>query len=800
MIAPETKDPTSPSVDSATNNFLELIKHHKALFGMILFVVLFALIPLYGILVPPLPDLTQHIIVNKLLWEKLGGFSNLDIEIAWYLGYRLSAYIMVLIISFLKLFGISLVYLPKIVAIVFMSLHAIVIVPILYFALRSRDWKSTAMAACFVIPAVVCMYSACWFIGFLGYTLGVTLLIPTVFLTERFLRSGKAIDALYVFVLVVLIYMAHPFTLVFWLLWCFGRFVASVALWRIFLEWKRILILGATAIPIFLYHFAIAAGELSGQTQRLGTVSPFVTGEYWYQHRFQELYQGNYLRADEMSSAAPFAILALALIAISSGFAFLSAQNRRLRTTVLASVLFLFSSSWINEGFFPIPGGHWLAYNYRFSSTVYALCIAMAAVTLIRSLPVATSRLPYWIFFVVLGSLSLIISASHVSEVTKAYARFDIPARAIMVKVIARERPIGIALPRSRYWFPDARFLRHYSCLQEPDCNPAGTSFRNIGSDIYPIRLKSTRRIFPQKPYPPSRTGKPGNAMTGGEGYAGGQFSQPRGITTDSHDNLFVADTGNSRIQQFDPDGNFINDFGTYGTGVGEFTSPHGVAIDISGSIYVVDPAGQKLLRFASDGTFDKEWRGSNTSLTQPMDVSIGADNRVYIADGNQIVVFNPENEQFSTWGTVGSEKGQFYKLTGIGVGGDFVFVADSGNNRIQMLDLKGKFVRMWDVEAWAKYVWHYPDVAFDERNKHVYVSSGWSREVLVFDSKGNLLDKMKPNEKTELNNPSSIALSKASDKNRLFVLSTGSDIVDNGDPGVALFEPVDRTEPTAPQ
>src|SRR5215217_3631496 len=66
-------------------------------------VILVAWIPLYRILFPPLVDLPEHLLISKLLWEKLTGVSHLDFEISWFLGYRLLPVILLAGISFCKL-------------------------------------------------------------------------------------------------------------------------------------------------------------------------------------------------------------------------------------------------------------------------------------------------------------------------------------------------------------------------------------------------------------------------------------------------------------------------------------------------------------------------------------------------------------------------------------------------------------------------------------------------------------------------------------------------------------------------
>ena len=141
-----------------------------------------------------------------------------------------------------------------------MSFHAVVAVTILGSFLKDKSWKSCAFAVCFSLPAVACLYSSCWFIGFVNYVLAITLLIPAIFLTERFLRTGKLINAFLLFCSLLLVYAAHPFAPTFWLLWCFSRTIAAIGARSFLLEWKRLILLGVIFAPIFLYHFLATKG------------------------------------------------------------------------------------------------------------------------------------------------------------------------------------------------------------------------------------------------------------------------------------------------------------------------------------------------------------------------------------------------------------------------------------------------------------------------------------------------------------------------------------------------------------
>lgn len=495
-MKPESQSTAPVSGTAWLSKFLASIRTNRAPLLMIASVVLIALIPLYGILFPPLVDLPEHLIISKLLWEKLAGVSGLNLEFSFFLGYRLFPALMTVVISFCKLFGISLVYLPRITSMGLMSLHAVVVVIALYLALKDRSWKSCVQAVCFAMPAVVCLYSACWFMGFVNYTLAITLLVPAVFLTERFLRSGKLMDASLLFLTLVLVYAAHPFAPTFWLMWCVCRAVAGFATRTFVLEWKRLLCLGLIVSPIFLYHFLATAGTDLAPVSRSFLHQPAILSiNGWYQARVLGLFNGAFFQADNISDSRWFALLAIGLILFATFLAFRSKQDQQVRNPALASVFLLFLSSWVNEGFIPVPGGHWLAYDYRFSSTSYAICLAVSGMLLIRFLPGLTDKREYKLVYALLACVSVLASMSHLIEVRGAYGRFDVQARKYMAKVFRNEQPAAIPLPRSRY-HPNGSYLKHYVCLTQPDCNSKGTTFsKGFASMLYPVRIVGVNRV-----------------------------------------------------------------------------------------------------------------------------------------------------------------------------------------------------------------------------------------------------------------------------------------------------------------
>jgi DNA-binding beta-propeller fold protein YncE len=68
----------------------------------------------------------------------------------------------------------------------------------------------------------------------------------------------------------------------------------------------------------------------------------------------------------------------------------------------------------------------------------------------------------------------------------------------------------------------------------------------------------------------------------------------PQGIAVDDKF-IYVADTGNNRIQIFTKTGKFILAYGNKGSGPGEFNGPIGICVGKKGQIYVADTGNHRL-------------------------------------------------------------------------------------------------------------------------------------------------------------------------------------------------------------
>ena len=233
--------------------------------------------------------------------------------------------------------------------------------------------------------------------------------------------------------------------------------------------------------------------------------------------------------------------------------------------------------------------------------------------------------------------------------------------------------------------------------------------------------------------------------VSGDPGAGPGQFNEPRGLATDSRGNLYVADTKNSRIQVFDPNGQFLRAVGVPGSGDGQLKEPCGVAVDADGTVVVADTWNHRIARFKADGSWLGVWTDDQRGFFGPRSVLLSR-GFLYVADtGNKRVVrFDKDGNRVSDWGTPGSGPGQFVEPVGLAAdAAGNVLVADTGNHRVQVFDPEGKFVREFPVFGWKDFYTE-PYLAVGPTGS-IFATDSTEGRVNEYDAAGNLRHSFRP-------------------------------------------------------
>ncbi len=185
----------------------------------------------------------------------------------------------------------------------------------------------------------------------------------------------------------------------------------------------------------------------------------------------------------------------------------------------------------------------------------------------------------------------------------------------------------------------------------------------------------------------------------GSRGSGNGQLDNPCAIAVDGSGNVYVADTGNNRVQKFSSTGEYLTQWGTPGSGDGQFDNPCGIAVDASGNVYVGDTYNNRVQKFSSTGEYLTKFQaigqGGLPGLTYPWGVAIDASGNVYVADSMnfRVVKFSSSGLQQGGMGTEGYGDGQLIYPRGIAVDASGnVYVCDSENHRVEKFSSTGVY------------------------------------------------------------------------------------------------------------
>lgn len=174
---------------------------------------------------------------------------------------------------------------------------------------------------------------------------------------------------------------------------------------------------------------------------------------------------------------------------------------------------------------------------------------------------------------------------------------------------------------------------------------------------------------------------------------------------------------------------------------------PHKIAIspyDPERRVWVVNDARQQIHVFSNDGKhllFSLgTWNEAGTDRNRfgtPQDVAFLPDGSVFVADGidnARVVKFDKNGNYLLEWGTKGSADGQFNVVHAVATDkNNRVYVADRGNDRIQVFDEFGKHLATWPNL-------NFPNHIVITEDQEVWVADNQPVRMIKFDTNGNRL------------------------------------------------------------
>lgn len=237
--------------------------------------------------------------------------------------------------------------------------------------------------------------------------------------------------------------------------------------------------------------------------------------------------------------------------------------------------------------------------------------------------------------------------------------------------------------------------------------------------------------------------------VIGREGTGAGQLLEPAGIAVDPAGHVYVADTGNHRVLQFDANGRYLSHTGGFGFNAQQFNQPTDLAAT-GLDVYVADAQNRRVQRFDRHLNFISTLAISTLAaglatpdqaaqpLGFPRGIAVSPTGEVYITDAEneEVVKMSTAGQAEVRFGGFSDGPGRLRNPAGLAVSrSGEVYVADMGNNRIAVFDRFGGFLR----EMGNKNLAVPEGVDVDDQGR-VYIADTGHDRVIVLSGRGDLL------------------------------------------------------------
>ena len=218
-------------------------------------------------------------------------------------------------------------------------------------------------------------------------------------------------------------------------------------------------------------------------------------------------------------------------------------------------------------------------------------------------------------------------------------------------------------------------------------------------------------------------------------------------VAFDAGGHLWVLTRGAVAFFEFDEKGAYLRSFGEK-----LFTRAHGLRIDREGNLWAGDVGAHTVRKFSRDGQVlltigtageAGEWNeaAGSRKLNQPNDIVVADNGDIFIAEGHtpgpkgdaRVLKFDRTGKLLTQWGGKGTGPGQFEVAHGVAIDAKgLLWVADRENQRIQVFDQKGTFVREMKYAGLP--------CSMDIGRDSIYMVNGFAGQVVRMDLAGKVL------------------------------------------------------------
>jgi hypothetical protein len=301
----------------------------------------------------------------------------------------------------------------------------------------------------------------------------------------------------------------------------------------------------------------------------------------------------------------------------------------------------------------------------------------------------------------------------------------------------------------------------------------------------------------------------------GDTGDDNGLFDNPGGIfvyipdeslyspNKSSSGSVFVTDTYNHRVQVFDLDGNFITKWGKLGNGNGEFNNPGDIFVisddlvtgrSSSSSVFVTDTYNSRIQVFDTQGNFKRSWGTEGSDIgefNKPGGIFVLKDSSlsgrsssssVFVTDtyNSRIQVFDTQGNYITSFGELGTGAGQLDRPSSV-----FVIASDKATSRsssssVFVTDTYNSRIQVFDTQG--NYITSFGEGTLDEprgiyinNNDTVFITDSGNNQIHMFETDGEYIESFSTqgSDIGELSSPSDLY---GTPDDSLYIVDTGND------------------------
>jgi DNA-binding beta-propeller fold protein YncE len=136
-------------------------------------------------------------------------------------------------------------------------------------------------------------------------------------------------------------------------------------------------------------------------------------------------------------------------------------------------------------------------------------------------------------------------------------------------------------------------------------------------------------------------------------------FYQPTDTVVGPDGSTYVTDGyGNSRVAKFTAEGNLVKYWGDRGTKPGQFNTPHNIVMDANQNLYVADRQNSRVQVFDTDGNFKQEWKVG--ALAWSLCITPAPNQVIFVGSVGKIFKYDLNGKLLGEFGKLGRLPGWF--------------------------------------------------------------------------------------------------------------------------------------------